>query len=127
VVNERVIRTNRAPRPVGAYSQARIYGNLLFCSGQVGMDPVTGELERGVEAQAERSLLNIKAILEEGGASMESVIKCRIYLVNMDDFKRVDSVYSRFFSDKAPPARVAVGVASLPLGAEVEIEAIASV
>jgi len=123
----KVIRTERAPEPVGPYSQALISGDLIFCSGQLGIDPATGQLEEGVEAQTRRSLMNLQAILEKAGSSLDRVIRCTMYLTEMRDFKSVNSVYSGFFHPDCPPTRVVVGVASLPLEGKVEVDAIAKV
>lgn len=119
------ILTSEAPRPVGSYSQAVVAGNLVFCSGQIGIDPSSGDLEMGIRAQTERCLKNLEGVLKEAGTSMERVVKCTIYLTDISRFEEVNSIYSSYFSGVRPPSRVTVGVVSLPLGAEVEIDAIA--
>jgi 2-iminobutanoate/2-iminopropanoate deaminase len=119
------ILTSEAPRPVGPYSQAIVVGNLVFCSGQIGIEPSSGNLEMGITAQTERCLKNLEGVLREAGASKERVVRCTIYLIDISKFKKVNSVYSSYFSGGPLPSRVTVGVASLPLGAEVEIDLIA--
>jgi len=114
-----------APRPIGPYSQAVICGDLVFCSGQIGLDPVSGAMVGDdVSVQAERAVLNLKAVLENAGASLSTVVKTTLYLVDMADFSAVNNVYARHFGD-AKPARSTVAVASLPKGAKVELDAIA--
>jgi 2-iminobutanoate/2-iminopropanoate deaminase len=120
-----VVSTDSAPSAIGAYSQAVRAGDFLFISGQLGIDPSTGDLvEGGIEAQVRRALLNIKAILEEAGVSSGSVVKTTVFLDSIDDFKDANRVYGEFFQ-KDPPARAAFEVARLPLDALVEIEATA--
>jgi 2-iminobutanoate/2-iminopropanoate deaminase len=118
------IATGSAPAAIGPYSQAIASGGLLFLSGQLGLDPVTGNLVDGVEAQAERSLLNLSAVLEAAGLGWEDVVKTTIYLADIADFAEVNAVYGRFMPDP-PPARSTVQAAALPKGGLVEIEAIA--
>ena len=119
------ITAPEAPAPVGPYSQAVRTGCLVFVSGQLGMDPSTGRLVEGVEAQASRALENIRAILAVAGCGMERIVKTTILLADISDFASVNSVYSGFFV-RPFPARAAFAVAGLPLGARVEIEAVAS-
>lgn len=121
------ISTDAAPRAIGPYSQAVRSGPWLFCSGQIGLDPATGELVvGGVVAETERVLENLRAVLEAAGVSLDSVVRTTIYLVDLVDFGRVNEVYARFF--RAPfPARATVGVASLPRSARIEIDAIAAI
>ncbi|MCS6883839.1 MAG: RidA family protein [Acidobacteriota bacterium] len=120
-----VILTHSAPRAIGPYSQAVRAGGFIFLSGQIPLDPSTGSLvEGGIDVQAERVLLNIKAILESAGSSLEKVVKTTIYLTDMSDFSEVNMVYERFFP-KEPPARSTVAVAGLPKNAKLEIEVIA--
>jgi 2-iminobutanoate/2-iminopropanoate deaminase len=121
----RTVHTRDAPEPVGSYSQAIVVDNMIFTSGQIGIDPSTGRLESGVEAQTERCLKNLEAVLREAGTSIQRVIRCTLYITDISRFKDVNDIYSRFFDVLDPPARVTVGVASLPLGASIEIEAIA--
>jgi 2-iminobutanoate/2-iminopropanoate deaminase len=124
MMTRRHIRTEQAPAPIGPYSQAIEAGGFVFCAGQVGLDPVSGELADGVEAQAERALRNLSAVLDAGRCGFADVVKTTVFLVDMDDFAAVSGVYARFFPDPAP-ARSTFAVAGLPKGARVEIEAIA--
>ncbi|MFX3633975.1 MAG: RidA family protein [Candidatus Pristimantibacillus sp.] len=117
------IATPNAPGAIGPYSQGVQYGNLIFTSGQLGMDS-SGEFPSTVEEQTERSLLNVKAILEEAGSSMEHVLKTTVFLKDMNDFQAVNEVYARYFAEPYP-ARSAVQVARLPKDGLVEIEVIA--
>jgi 2-iminobutanoate/2-iminopropanoate deaminase len=123
-----VIATKNAPGAIGPYSQAIRAGNLLFCSGQVALDPVTGELVApdDVAAQTRRVLDNLGAVLEAGGASWDSVVRVTIFLIDMNDFATVNSIYGERFR-AAPPARATVQVSALPRNARVEIDAIAMV
>ncbi len=118
------IETNGAPAPVGPYSQAISAGGLVFCAGQLGLDPTSGELPVGVEAQAARALENLTAVLDAAGCSWGDVVKTTIFLADIDDFAAVNAVYGRFVVDPAP-ARSTFAVGSLPKGGLVEIEAIA--
>lgn len=121
------IATDKAPQAIGPYSQAVRSGQWLFLSGQIGLDPATGELvPGGVMPEAVRVLENLRAVLNGAGASIHDVVRTTIYLVDLGDFSRVNEVYAGFFA--APfPARATVGVAALPRGAHVEIDAIALV
>jgi len=121
---KQVIATDNAPGAIGPYSQAVRIGDLLFTSGQLGMNPA-GEFPATVEEQAEQSLNNVKAILEAAGASMNQVVKTTVFLKDMNDFAQVNAVYSKFFTQPYP-ARSAVEVARLPKDGLVEIEVIAS-
>lgn len=119
------VESKGAPRAIGPYSQAIKIGNLLFISGQIGIDPATGELVKGgVEEEVKRVMENIKAILHEASATFDNVIKTTIFLKDINDFSRVNEIYSRYFSEN-PPARSTIGVSQIPRGANVEIEAIA--
>ena len=119
------ISTTAAPAAIGPYSQAIRVGNLVFCSGQLPIDPATGTFpEGGIEAQTRQSLANVKAILTEAGADLAHVVKTTVFLASMDDFAAMNAVYAEAFS--APfPARSAVAVKTLPKNALVEIECIA--
>ena len=123
-----VVSTDKAPKAIGPYAQARVAGNLVFCSGQIPLDPVTGEMVGAgdVRRQTERVLENLGAVLAAAGASLASVVKTTIYLADLQDFGNVNEVYARYFPS-APPARATVEVAGLPKGALVEIDAIAVV
>lgn len=118
------IHTSGAPAAIGPYVQAIRAGDLLFCSGQIPLEPATGELIAGdTAAQAERCLTSLGAVAEEAGASLGDAVRCTIYLTDLADFAAVNAVYERFVGDPAP-ARVTVQVAALPKGASVEIDAI---
>jgi 2-iminobutanoate/2-iminopropanoate deaminase len=120
------IHSDDAPAAIGPYSQAIRAGDLLFCSGQIALDPKTGELVGATAAeQAERVLANLGAVLEAGGSSFKKVLRCTVFLVDMNDFAAVNEVYARAFEGEKPPARATVAVAQLPKGARVEIDAIA--
>ena len=119
------ISTDKAPAAIGPYSQAIRTGSLLFCSGQIPLDPSTGEIvKEDVEGQARRCLENLAAVCEEAGASLAQAVRCTVYLTDMNDFARVNEVYAEYFSGDDPPARVAIAAAALPKGADVEIDAI---
>ena len=119
------VSTENAPAAIGPYSQAIRTGSLLFCSGQVALDPSTGELvKEDVEGQARRCLENLSAVCQAAGASLSQAVRCTVYLADMGDFTRVNNAYADYFGSDDPPARVAVGVAGLPKGADVEIDAI---
>ena len=119
------LSTSEAPAAIGPYSQGIDAGDLVFCSGQLGLDPASGVLvEGGVEAQAERSLRNLAAVLDAAGLAWADVVKTTIFLVDMADFAAVNAVYGRFMPEP-PPARSTVAVVALPKGGLVEIEAIA--
>jgi len=122
-----VVRTDSAPAPFkGApYSQGIIFGDLVFVSGQVALDPETHEaVEGGIEAQTEQVMKNISAILEEAGSSVKQLVKCGIFLADFDDFAAMNEVYGKFVGPE-PPARATVQVAYLPSGLKIEIDAIA--
>jgi len=119
------IKTDKAPKAIGPYSQAIEVNGLVFASGQIPLDPVSGKLNTGsIEDQTRLVLQNLKAVLEAAGSSLDKTVKCTVFLKDMDDFSRMNSVYGEFF--KPPyPARAAVQVARLPKDVKVEIEAIA--
>ena len=122
-----VISTTKAPGAVGPYSQAIKVGNFLFTSGQIPLDPATGSLVTGdIKKATERSLENLKAVLEEAGSSFDKVVKTTVFIVDMNDFAAVNEVYAKYFT-KNTPARSCVQVAKLPKDALVEIELIALV
>ncbi|MEA3308433.1 MAG: RidA family protein [Chloroflexota bacterium] len=121
----KVIATSAAPAAVGPYSQAIQTGQLVFTAGQLGLDPVTGKFAgTDVTAQTEQAMQNLQAVLQAAGSDVEQIVKTTIYVVDLADFKTVNTIYGKFFS-QAPPARSTVQVAALPLGGLVEIEAIA--
>jgi 2-iminobutanoate/2-iminopropanoate deaminase len=120
-----VITSLEAPAPVAAYSQAIASGDLLFCSGQIALDPRTNQMVTGgIEAETEQVLANLKAVLAAAGASLSDVVKTTVYLADFADFQAMNAVYVRAFPTD-PPARATVGVSALPRGAKVELEAIA--
>lgn len=124
-MSKQIIQTDNAPAAVGPYSQATVINGMVFTAGQVGLIPGTKSLaEGGVQAQARQALDNLKAVLEAAGTSLENVVKATVFLDSMDDFAAVNEVYATYFPEN-PPARSAVEVARLPLGALVEVEAIA--
>ncbi len=124
-MTRQAIATNGAPAAIGPYSQAIVVDGLVFCSGQLGLDPVTGSVvDGGVGAQAERSLHNLSAVLDAAGLGWADVVKTTIFLADIADFAEVNAIYGRFMPDP-PPARSTVQVAALPKGGLVEIEAIA--
>lgn len=125
-MQRKVISTQHAPAAIGPYSQAIRVGNFLFASGQLGLDPKTGKLQEGVEAQARQALANVKSVLEAAGSSPDKVVKTTLFLANMGDFAKVNAIYGELFQHE-PPARSTVQVAALPLGGLVEIEVIALV
>lgn len=119
------VATDKAPAAIGPYSQGIACGGFVFASGQLPIDPATGEMPSDVSAQARQSLTNLKAILEAAGAGMDSVVKVTIFLQDIADFAKVNEVYSTFFTQPYP-ARSCFAVAAIPKGARIEIEAIAA-
>lgn len=124
VVTRQVISTTDAPAAIGPYSQAIAASGLLFCSGQLGMDPETLELADGLEAQVTRALQNLDGLLRASGAGPSNVVKTTVFLAAMEDFTAMNDLYARYFTDN-PPARSTVAVKTLPKNALFEIEAIA--
>ena len=123
----RPVATDDAPAAIGPYSQAVVSDGWVFCSGQIPLDPETQELVSGdIEAQTERVLTNLRAVLEAAGASMSTVVKTTVFLSDMGDFQAMNGVYARHFGDHRP-ARAAVQAAALPKGVDVEIECVARV
>lgn len=121
-----VINTNTAPAAIGPYSQAIRTGDFVFTSGQIGLDPVTGSLAEGIDAQTRQVIKNLAAVLAAAGASFKDVIKTTIFLADMADFQTVNMIYAAQFTAD-PPARSTVQVAALPRHALVEIEAVARI
>jgi 2-iminobutanoate/2-iminopropanoate deaminase len=119
------LSTAGAPAAIGPYSQAIATDGLVFCSGQLGLDPATGELVEGVEAQADRAMRNLTAVLDAAGLTLADLLKTTIFLADIADFAAVNAVYGRYMPEP-PPARSTVQVAALPKGGLVEIEAIAA-
>ena len=121
---KKFISTDLAPAAIGPYSQAIRYGDLVFVSGQIAIDPATGELVEGdIEVQTKRVLENLKAIIEAAGMVLENVVKCSCFLSNMEDFVRFNTVYESYFGGSAP-ARETVEVSRLPRDVQVEVSAI---
>lgn len=124
---KKIVETEKAPAAIGPYSQAIQFSGLLFVSGQVGIDPETGEfVEGGIEEQTEQVLKNLTAIIEESGMALKDVLKCSCFLKNMDDFSTFNAIYDKYFGAN-PPARETVEVARLPKDALVEVSAICGV
>ncbi len=120
------VYTERAPRPVGPYSQGVVAGGFLFLSGQIGLDPQTGKLREGFKEQAQQIFKNIEAILEAAGVGKESIVRMVVYLKDLSLFGEFNQLYEEFFKDvKVKPARTTVEVSHLPLGALIEVEATA--
>ncbi|HEX2385177.1 MAG TPA: RidA family protein [Candidatus Binatia bacterium] len=121
-MKKQAIRTDAAPKAIGAYEQAIVANGFIFTAGQIPLDPTTGNIiEGGIAAQTRRVLENLRAVLEAAGASMDSVVKATVFLKNMSDFAAMNEVYSEYFA-ASKPARSTVAVAELPRGALVEID-----
>jgi 2-iminobutanoate/2-iminopropanoate deaminase len=123
-MTRQAVSTAGAPSAIGPYSQAVASGEIVACSGQLGLDPTTGELAEGVEAQAERALRNLEAVLDAAGCSMADVVKTTIFLADIADFAAVNAIYARYMPEP-PPARSTFAVAALPKGGLIEIDALA--
>ncbi|XP_062395529.1 2-iminobutanoate/2-iminopropanoate deaminase-like [Sardina pilchardus] len=120
----RIVNTAKAPAAIGPYSQAVVVERTVYISGQLGMDPASGQLVAGVQAQTKQALINMGAILKEAGCEYENVVKTTVLLADINDFANVNEIYKQFFQ-KSFPARAAYQVAALPRGGLVEIEAVA--
>jgi len=121
------IYTSAAPTPVGPYSQAVVYEGLVYSSGQIAIDPATDALIVGdIEAQAEQVFANLRAVLEAAGSSLDNVVRVSVYLTDLSLFPRVNAIYERHLGSDPKPARSTIGVAALPLGAQLEIDLIAT-
>ena len=119
------VKTPLAPAAIGPYSQAVLVGDTLYCSGQIAIDPKTGHLNAsGIEGETEQVLENLGAVLRAAGMDYRHVVRCTVFLADINDYAQVNEVYSRYFSDE-PPAREAVEVAALPRGALVEVSCVA--
>jgi 2-iminobutanoate/2-iminopropanoate deaminase len=126
-MSKTLIYSPDAPPPIGPYAQAVKAGDLLFCSGQIPLDPKTGELVKGdIEAQTRQVMQNLREVLQAGGGGWESVVRTTIYLTNLGDFAVVNRVYGEYVGTD-PPARATVQVAALPKGAAIEIDAVAHI
>jgi 2-iminobutanoate/2-iminopropanoate deaminase len=122
---KKIIFTDKAPAPIGPYSQAVAIGNMLYTSGQIALHPETGELVTGdIETETKQVMENMKAVLEAAGTTFENVIKSTIFISNMDDFAKINGVYGAYFNEKTAPARETVQVAKLPKNVNVEISMI---
>jgi len=125
-MKKEIISTSKAPGAIGPYSQGVKIGNLVYTSGQIPLNPIDGSMPSSIEDQTKQSLENCKAILQEAGTSLDNVIKTTVFLADMNDFVKMNEVYSTYFSAN-PPARSAVQVAKLPKDAQIEIEMIATI
>jgi 2-iminobutanoate/2-iminopropanoate deaminase len=126
-MKKNVVHTDKAPKAIGPYSQAILTDSMIYTAGQLGLDPVTGELVPGsVQEQTRQSLTNLKNVLEAAGSTLERVVKTTVFLKDMIDFPKMNAVYAEFFGEN-PPARSTVAVAGLPKGGLVEIEVVALV
>ena len=120
------IATNKAPQAIGPYSQATIYNGILFTSGQIGINPQTGNIDgKDINEQTEQVMQNLKAVLEEAGTNFENVIKTTCFLADINDFAKFNEIYGKYFTEK--PARSCVAVKDLPKGALCEVEVIAAI
>ncbi len=125
VVHRSAVKTKGAPAAIGPYSQAILVGDTLYCSGQIAIDPATGHLlSAGIEAETERVLDNLRAVLHAADLDLKHVVQCRVYLADINDYGQVNEIYARYFGENAP-AREAVQVAALPRGARVEVSCVA--
>ena len=125
---KQIIRTEQAPAPVGAYNQATLAGGVLYVSGQIALDPATGDLVLdSIEVETRRVMDNLKAVVEAGGSSMGQVLKCEVFVSDMENFGRINTVYATYFDEATAPARALVQVANLPKYVNVEISCIALV
>lgn len=122
-MSKQIIATNAAPAAIGTYSQAVRAGDTVYLSGQIGLDPASGNLVDGFEAQAVRVFENLKAVAEAAGGSLADAVKINIYLTDLGNFAKVNEIMARYFAQPYP-ARAAVGIAALPRGAQVEAEAV---
>ena len=125
-MTKKIISTEKAPSAIGPYSQGIIIGDMVFTSGQIPINPATGELITDIKEATKQSLNNVKAILEEAGTSLENAIKISVFVNDIEDFTAINEVYAEFFTEN-PPARSLVEVARLPKDAVIEIEAIATI
>jgi 2-iminobutanoate/2-iminopropanoate deaminase len=123
---KKILITDKAPAPIGPYNQAVLKGDTLYTSGQIAIDPATGELVTStIEAETEQVMLNMKAVLDAAGMTFEHVVKATIFIMDMNDFARINAVYGTYFNEKTAPARETVQVACLPKNVNVEISMIA--
>ncbi|WP_291650932.1 RidA family protein [Clostridium sp.] len=125
-MQKEIISTSKAPSAIGPYSQGIKIGEMIFTSGQIPVDPATGEVVTEIKAATRQSLENVKAVLEEAGSSLEKVVKVVVFIKDMNDFGQVNEVYGEYFNEN-PPARSCVEVARLPKDCVIEIEAVATI
>ncbi len=124
---KKIIKTDKAPAPVGPYNQAVIHNDTLYASGQIALDPVSGKLVTGdIESETRQVMENIKAILKEAGLTFKDVIKCSIFVSDINNYSRINAVYAEYFDESTAPARELVQVANLPKLVNVEISVIAA-
>ena len=125
MANKKVIKTDKAPKPIGPYSAGVRAGHLIFTAGQIGLDPLTGEVvPGGIQAETRQVFRNLQGVLEATGSSLQEIVKTTVFLRDMNDFAQMNTIYAEFFSQDYP-ARSTVQVSALPKGVAVEIEAIA--
>lgn len=124
---KKIITTSKAPAPIGPYNQAIVHNGTLYASGQIAINPATGELVTdNIEAETKQVMENIRAILEAAGLTFEHAVKCSVFVKDMNDFARINAVYAQYFNDDTAPARELVQVAALPRFVNIEISMIAS-
>jgi 2-iminobutanoate/2-iminopropanoate deaminase len=125
---KQIIKTTKAPLPIGPYNQATVFGGLVYVSGQIAIDPATGELvQEHLEAETHQVLKNVKAVLEAAGSSLQNVLKATVFIKDMNQFGKINAVYAEYFDEANAPARETVEVAALPKFVNVEISVIAFV
>jgi len=125
-MSKSIVTSKNAPAPIGPYSQAVWYGDILFVSGQIALDPATGELVLdSIEVETDRVLKNLQGILQTAGLTFENVLKCSVFVTDMNDFSKINAVYGNYFNEETAPARELVQVAALPRFVHVEISLIA--
>lgn len=121
-----IVNTNQAPSPVGPYNQSVLAGSTLFVSGQIAIDPISGELvQDSIEAETHQVLQNLKAILQEANMDFENIVKCSVFVADMNMYSRINAIYAEYFNEQTAPARELVEVANLPKFVNIEISAIA--
>ncbi|MFT7677811.1 MAG: 2-iminobutanoate/2-iminopropanoate deaminase [Planctomycetota bacterium] len=127
-MSRRIVHTDKAPSALGPYSQAVVAAGVVYCSGQIAIDPAVGEVvSGGVEAETHQVFANLAAVLAEAGSSLASALRCTVFLKDMGDFAKVNAVYAEYFPGDSPPARATVQVSCLPKNVAVEIDCIALV
>lgn len=124
---KKIIKTDKAPAAIGPYSQATAFNGVVYISGQIALDPISGELQTSdIATETRRVLDNLKAVVEASGSSMEDVLKCSVFVTDMGNFAAINAIYTEYFSGENPPARELVQVAALPKYVNIEISAIAA-